>query len=208
MKFLILSMTIFCLFSSIGKSYGSFVPNAFSAKIKQKVESALGGERVSSGELKYQKRGKVYLKIESPVKDQYTFVSNGKKIWYYIPPLNEKGKGELTVQNSQNSPIGIFFDALDKGLQDNELYQVTKLKNSVQINFKEKMRSKLNLKEGLIYFSKGNKKNSFDFGRIESIDLTYNDNRKISLILSKVETQKSFPKTTFHFNPPANTNIK
>ena len=75
------------------------------------------------GLIEYQFSGNFRYEQTRPVKDKIIFISNSKqkKTWYYHAPFKKGGQGDLLLNPMQGKfPLSRFFDALTRGLNNNQ----------------------------------------------------------------------------------------
>lgn len=195
-----LFILIACFF--IVNTQAGFLPNSFRANYEQRILSTISGkEKISSGSIDYAFPGKIRIEYISPVK--MTFVSNGKKSWYYTPPFDVKEKGEVTIQSSNVLHFTKIFDYLKHGLDKNEVYSVSKEKNEYVLTFNAKAKKDLSIENLRLEFSDVNNK----FSDLKQIILVHNDNKNVKLIFSNLLENVKFEKDLFDFIIPENTKV-
>lgn len=200
------SILIYLLMSGLGSSYGkkatSFLPPTFKATFEQSFVSSLSGKtKKTTGFIEYRYPGNIKFITEIP--DKITYVSNPDKTWYYTAPFFEGEPGELTIKKTGKDGLNRFFDSLKRGLVSNKLYKVIKSKDHFKLIFTKKMASDLRMKGAILKF----KNNKANFLNLNSVQITYLDNKKIVMTLSKIEKNLMFKSKHFVFFPPKNTRI-
>lgn len=182
--------------------FASFLPSSFEAKFEQEYTSTLKGKlKKGKGAVEYKYPGQIRFETNTP--STVIFVSNGVKSWYYRAPFIEGEQGEVTESKaSEGSSIYIkFFDSLNNGLSNNEIYDVKK-GEVASIVFKPKMSKELGIKESLIYFKKGGGQK---FEDVEAIELLFPDGKKSKLKFIDLKVNSNLGADRFNFTPPANT---
>jgi len=184
------------------KKKASFLPNSFSAKFEQVYKSALSGkEKKSKGSLDYKYPGNIRFITKVP--EEVVFVSNQTTTWYYTPPFIEGEPGELTIKESGKNVLSRFFDTLSVGLSSNRYYVVKGMERARKLKFKKNKVKEVGVKEAILRF----KSNVATFKDLISVDLTYADNKKVSLKLSNLKIGAKFKKKHFTFKAPKNTKV-
>lgn len=192
----------FALLISVGAQAG-FLPNSFRANFEQRFISTITGkEKISSGSIDYAYPGQIRFEIVLPEKT--TFVSNGKKSWYYTAPFDPKEKGEVIVQPSNKLLITKFFDYLKNGLEDNDIYKVTKEKNEYILAFNPKAQKELSIEKARLEVN--DKLTSMNkLSDLKQITLLYKDNKKVKLTFSNLLENVKFEQNYFDYKIPENT---
>ncbi len=182
------------------KSKPSFLPKSFSAQFEQVYKSALSGkEKKSKGSLDYKFPGNIRFITKVP--EEVVFVSNKTTTWYYTPPFMEGEPGELTIKKTGRNVLSRFFDTLSRGLKSNKYYTVKNLEKARRLKFKKKKIKEIGIKEAIMHF----KSNIATFRDLKSVDLTYSDDKKVTLKLSNLKVGVKFKKKYFTFSAPKNT---
>lgn len=188
--------------SFIGCAF-AFLPKSFEAQIEQEQKSSLSQTvRKSQGQMFYRYPAQMRLEIKGS--DEVIFVTNGKRTWYYTGPFVEEEPGELTISDDGPNVMTKFFDSFSQGLVSNELYKVEKTPKKANVVFSEQMVKDLGIKSAEFLF----KDESYQFSKLDRINLLQEDGREIGISLKKLETDKTIDPSTFTFVAPANTKIK
>lgn len=190
-------------FAMLESVLAGYVPRAFEGEFVQTKKSIISGSLVSNITLKYQFRGNVYMKAAGD-NDETIYVCNPKKVWIYVPPLFEGEKGEVKIGNSSQYCLSKIFDKLNQGLKSNNDYSVKKLKGNIYLlEFSKVNEKKLGYQKFELVF----KDSSAKFSDLKLMRM-YSRNDKNPTVLTKklLKVSKGFPRGTFHFNPPKNTN--
>lgn len=191
------------LFLILSVEAADFLPKSFSFNFEQKFTSKLSKkEKISTGTLDYLYPGYVKFEIHSP--DKVIFVSNKEKTWYYTAPFIEGEEGELTIRpTDQKMVLGKFFDALEKGLIDNEVYSVSKVKEGNKLLFAPKSQKELGIKEAIL--SMDNSKSEFKY--VKDVLIHYTDDRKTYFAIKELKIDLGLNKDHFIFHAPPKTKI-
>lgn len=193
-----------CTLLTMSVALADFLPKTFSSQFEQNYTSSLKGrEKSGKGSIEYKYPGHIRFETDAP--STVTFVSNGKKTWYYRAPFIEGEQGEVTESSiAEGTNIYIkFFDSLNKGLVNNALYSV-KLTNYAELTFSEKLKGELSISEANIYF-KDNKIGKFE--DVEKIELVLTDNKKTTIKFLDLKVNPVISEEKFNFSPPKNTKI-
>lgn len=180
-----------------------FLPKSFSFSFEQRFISKISKkEKISSGNLDYLYPGNIRFEIENP--DKVIFVSNNEKSWYYTAPFIEGEEGELTIRsNDKRMVLAKFFDSLQKGLTNNEIYSVESVKEGKKLIFREAAKVDLGIKEAFLYLDN----DKTDFKSISKVLINYSDDRKTTFAVKSLKTELGWNKDHFIFNPPPKTKI-
>lgn len=205
LRFILLVFLVLTLADvSMAKTQKSFVPHAFSAEFVQEAKSAIS-DKVSKSNLdvKYQYPNNFYLKDNG--NDPTIYVCNQKNVWIYKPPFIEGVNGELTIGSKSDQCYSKIFDSLKYGLNSNKTYKVKKISaTNFELSFLKGAKAELGL-EKLVLVLK-NAKTSFD--NINKLELYYEGEKgPVTLSLVSISKVKAFPKETFIFKVPKNTNV-
>lgn len=196
---------VLCFFSQTSfaaKKKVRFLPESFKAVFKQTYRSQLSGTlKSSSGKIDYKFPGHIRFETKKP--DNIVFVSNKLKTWYYTAPFFKGEKGELSIQGASKNILTKFFDALNNGLNSNEIYKIIKVKNTYKMVFNKKPKKEIGIIEATLFFKGKDAK----FSSLKELALTYIDKKKVRLTLSKMKTNPKFKKNHFFFVAPKNTKI-
>ena len=98
--------------------------------------------------------------------------------------------------------LASFFDSLHKGFDKNEIFDVVKNENNVELLFKAQYRKKIKVKSAFLTFSD----KSYNLAKIQKMTLVYDNEEKGDFNIIKYE-QAVVDKKTFEFTPPPNTKI-
>ncbi|MFT6631491.1 MAG: outer membrane lipoprotein-sorting protein [Bacteriovoracaceae bacterium] len=181
-----------------------FLPRAFKASFVQEKKSPISNKvKTNDILIKYQYSSNFYLKELSA---DTTYICNKTKVWLYSPPLFDGEKGLLKIGASNKYCYSKIFDSLKKGLTDNSLYKVKKgSNNSYTISFEPKAKAQLGISKMNMVFLK----TDYTFQNISSLELFYTG-EKFPVILKRksFDVVKNFPKSTFTFKAPKNTEIQ
>ncbi len=193
-------LTFFCfLFSlQLSSALAEFLPPSFSSGFEQEYVSALKGKiKKGMGTIDYKYPGQIRFETTTP--SPVVFVSNGVKAWYYRAPFIEGEQGEVTESSArEGASVYIkFFDSLKKGLSSNEFYDV---KNN-DLSFKGKTKTELGINKAKLNF----KNSSQTFENLESIELTFSDNKLTKIKFIDLKTNANLPAERFNFVAPINT---
>ncbi len=195
MKNLILLIFISVLLSLEARS--GFIPENFKADFKKTVES---GVRVKSSEgtLSYSYPGKIKF-----IMKQSSIISDGKKLWYYIPPRIEGEKGELTISSANRISASGMFDAINSNKSTDFKKQI--INENLIYELSKKAVEKYGIKK--ITFVDKNKKFTSLNDCQQMIIITVND-KKETYELSSFDLKIKFKADDFTFSAPPKTNIK
>ncbi len=118
----------------------------------------------------------------------------------------EGEKGLLKKGSSSKYCYSKIFDSLNKGLVDNKLYKVKKAKNDLfNIFFEPKARKQLGVTKMSLKFDGKKRK----FQNISILKLFYQGEKNPVLLKRKtLKVKKKFPKGTFSFKTPSNTEVQ
>ncbi|MBF0207197.1 MAG: outer membrane lipoprotein carrier protein LolA [Oligoflexia bacterium] len=196
----------------LSSSNKKFLPDTFQAKFEQSFTSIINNKtRTGNGTLSYQYPGHLRFEVTSPNTEKSIFISNPDNSWYYTPPFDEDEKGEVLVQKSNKMFIVNFFDALKGGLVDNTHYTVSTVSGNIpiyHITFRPKTARKIGIKSANISFDgKVENKSDATFSKIKSIEITYQDDKKVLLLLSELKEDTVFASNHFEFKIPPNTKV-
>ncbi len=180
-----------------------FLPKTASFDFEQVFKSATNGKNKKTlGHMDYMYPGHIRFKVTSL--DEVEYVRNKEKTWYYTPPFTQGEPGEVTIRPTNGQmDMGKFFDVLEKGLVDNELYKAQRVPGGRKIVFLAKAQKDLGMAEALITFEGGVE----EFAKIKTVQLTYSDKKQAELTLKSIKTGIPFGKDHFIFTPPPNTNV-
>ena len=190
-------ITIFA-FLLFNNAFAEFLPSSFSSRFEQEYVSALKGKvKKGQGLIDYKYPG--HIRFETSTPSAVIFVSNGVKAWYYRAPFIDGEQGEVTETSArEGASIYIkFFDALKKGLSSNDFYDV---KNN-NLTFKGKTKTELGINKAKLNF----KNNAQSFENLESIELTFSDNKLSKIKFIDLKTNTNLSAERFNFVAPANT---
>lgn len=186
------------LMSIAATAFGEFLPPSFSSRFEQEYISTLKGKlKKGQGTIDYKYPGQIRFETNTP--STVVFVSNGAKAWYYRAPFIEGEQGEVTETSaSEGASVYIkFFDALKKGLSNNDYYDV---KDNLLL-FKSKAKSELGIIKAKLVF----KGKAANFENLEIIDLTFTDGKNSKIKFIDLKTNVAFSADKFNFVAPANT---
>ena len=190
------------LYSLFDTAMAAFLPKAFEATFVEEIQSAVSKKKKYQGtlEFKYQFPSQIYLKN---VNSNTLYICNTSKVWKYDPPFAEGEPGMVTTGASSKYCFSKLFDSLQKGLKDNKLYTVKKIKEkNYQITFKKKARAQLDVEKLLLVFESGES----ELQNVSQIDVFYVGAPKPTVLKKKsFEISKGFDKSLFVFDPPPNT---
>lgn len=191
----------FLIFSA--ETFAGFLPNSFRANFEQRFISTITGkEKISSGSIDYAFPSQIRFEIVLPEKT--TFVSNGKKSWYYTAPFDPKEKGEVIIQSSNKLLITKFFDYLKNGLESNDIYAVAKDKNEYVLTFNAKAQKELSIEKARLEVN--DKLTTMNkLSDLKQITLLYKDNKKVKLTFSNLLENVKFELNYFDYKIPENT---
>ena len=179
----------------------SFFPNNFSFDFTEVIKSQITKEVTQSeGRLRYQKPN--LLRIEKP--SEFTFVSNGKKEWFYTFPFISEEPGEVKVRAADKSLHSRLFEILDQGLITNKMYQIEKLAQSYLMTFSLDLQKELEIEKVELGFEKI--KTPKPEGMRE-MKLFFKDGRQVLLKIKSFNSAPTFTKEEFNFNIPPNTQV-
>lgn len=186
----------------------AFVPKSFQAKFIQKeVSITFNKERITNGHISYKFPGHLRFELIDEPKTQY--VSNKTKSWYYQPPMQgiKGAKGELRIMTrGQTNYLTRFFDALRKGLVENNIYSVNQKGKNIELVFSKKYQQAMGLKK--VTFPKvGKIKSVKSLKQIKEMILTKTDNKNLTLEFKDYKENISYSKNHFNFKTPENTNV-
>ncbi len=197
-------LTILLSLTLLEAALAGFLPRAFEADFVQEKRSKLSKQKVKTNlAIKYEYPSNFYLKEQE---ENTLYICNAEKVWVYNPPFMEGEKGFLRTGASNKYCFSKIFDSLKKGLTDNPLYKVKKLKgNAYSIHFEAKAKKQLGLDKMQISF-RG--KESL-FKNVKQMKLFYTGEKYPLLLTPKnLKVMNKFPKKTFKFNVPKNTEIQ
>lgn len=201
MRFLIFLILIVSL---IQAANAAFVPKSFVAELNEvhKAESI-------KTEIKYMQGGYIYYTSFDTFEEnlpQLIYVCNPKTTYKYVPPFDKSEKGELTKGDSNVYCYSKVFEALTRGLKDNELYKVKLGKKSATLTFSEKASKQLGLLK-IEFTFKNESKNSI--ADIASMVLYFEQKpQPTKFELKKFNIKQKLNKADFEFQVPENTNVK
>jgi len=177
--------------------YSGFVPKSFQANFKKTVVGLIRAS-VSTGTLSYKYPGNIKFKTKSTL-----IVSNGRKIWYYRPPMIETEKGNLEISSSGRIKAAGMFDALNA--KNSSEFKKEQKGDHLLFTLNQKAIDKYGIKK--IEFIDASKKFQTLSDCQKMIIYTVND--KIETYeLSLFKKNVKFSKKDFQFIPPINTYIK
>ncbi len=197
-RFLLVFILLYSLFDT---AMAAFLPKAFEATFIEEKVSVIGSKKtIKHIDVKYQFPSHIYLKV---VEEDALYICNSTKVWFYTPPFIEGEPGLVKVGSSSKYCYSKVFDSLKKGLKDNKLYSVKKLKNNTfELTFMDNAKKQLGLDKLKLFF----KDNKTEFQNVRSIELYYTgEAHPVALKRKKIEVSKGFKKSLFEFNPPQNT---
>lgn len=184
-------------------AHAGFLPNSFRANFEQRFISTITGkEKISSGSIDYAYPGQIRFEVVLPEKT--TFVSNGKKSWYYTAPFDPKEKGEVIIQPSNKLLITKFFDYLKNGLESNDTYTVVKEKNEYVLTFKAPAQKELSIEKARLEMN-DKVTTMTKLSELKQITLLYKDNKKVKLTFSNLLENVKFEQNYFDYKIPENT---
>lgn len=197
-----IKFSLFLILFSV-ESFAGFLPNSFRANFEQRFISTITGkEKISIGSIDYAYPGQIRFEIITPEKT--TFVSNGKKSWYYTAPFDPKEKGEVIIQPSNKLLITKFFDYLKNGLDSNDTYTVVKEKNEYILSFNAKAQKELSIEKARLEVN--DKLTTMNkLSELKQITLIYKDNKKVKLTFSNLLENVKFEQNYFDYKIPENT---
>jgi outer membrane lipoprotein carrier protein len=195
-----LLVTILFLLGSAGAK--EFLPKTFKAKFTQQYKSSLTGKtREGKGIIEYRYPG--HIRFETEGKDSLIFVSNPMKTWYYTGPAIAGEPGQMRVENTNNRALSRFFDALKEGLKNNSIYTVEKMSDqSAVLVFSKKEATELGILKAALKFTKES-----TFSEIKAVEITYSDNKVVTMLFDSLELNGNLPIERFVFVPPKETRI-
>ncbi len=185
-----------------------FIPNSFKADFEQSFVGVLTGRpKKSSGELKYLKPGNFYFEIKEPKRDRTTFMTNFEsgKSWQFNPSFDPSEKGEVNIRSSNQLPLAKFFDALSGGLDSNSHFKVNDLSGAnskilkLELVFNEIAKKEFQIEKALLIFQEGESvQRRLDY--VRQLELTYLDQKKVTLTFNKIKLNPSLKSADFVFN--------
>ncbi len=181
--------------------FADFLPSAFSSKFEQEYISTLKGKaKKGQGSIEYKYPGQIRFETTTP--STVTYVSNGVKAWYYRAPFIEGEQGEVTESSAKEGSTTYikFFDSLKNGLVSNDYYEV-KQGEPATLTFKPNASKELGIKQSKLHF----KGKAQKFEEIDTIELTFSDNKTSKLKFVELKVNSEMPAGRFNFVPPANT---
>ena len=181
--------------------FADFLPSAFSSKFEQEYISTLKGKaKKGQGSIEYKYPGQIRFETTTP--STVTYVSNGSKAWYYRAPFIEGEQGEVTESSAKEGSTTYikFFDSLKNGLVSNNYYDVKQGEPATLI-FRPAASKELGIKQSRLFF----KSKSQKFEDIDTIELTFADNKTSKLKFVELKVNPELPAGRFNFVPPANT---
>jgi outer membrane lipoprotein-sorting protein len=199
MKFLIL-----LLFPCLAMAK-SFVPASFSANFEESFKSlATGKEKKSYGKIDYKYPGQIRYEKSSP--DISSFVSNGKRSWYYVPAFVATEPGQVTIQNSSKLPLTKFLDSIKDGIEGSKLFSYKYEAKALTLTFNKDMQKEMTFKEVILHTSK-DAKTVTSLADFESMSLVSEDGKKVELKFLEFKEDVSFPTGHFDFKIPPKTKV-
>lgn len=201
MRFLIFFILIISL---IQAANAAFIPKSFVAELNEVHKS----QEIKT-QIKYMEGGYIYytsFDTFEPDQAQLVYVCNPKTTYKYVPPFDKNEKGELTRGASNVYCYSKVFEALRRGLKNNELYTVKIENNSAFLTFSEKASKQLGLKKIDLEFENKNKSSISD---VSSMILYFEQKPEpTKFVLKSFDIKQKLNKTDFEFQIPENTNIK
>ncbi len=185
-----------------------FLPKAFEAEFTQIIKYKFGSkikEKKSDITFKYLYKGNFLMESETSGQKQ-VYVCNPKEFWLYSPAIIPGEKGIAQKGSTDRHCYSKLFDSLRLGLKDNKKYTVKKKTDTEFIlAFAPAEVARLNVKELTINFKDKNTK----FDNITSFLIHWVDQKEPLKLEKKSLTYKdSFPKETFDFQVPKNTDVQ
>jgi len=196
-------MKLILLFLVSFSAFSAFLPESFSVDITQSYLTQLksGKTKISKGKIDYEFPGKLRYK-----NDELTFVANNKKSWHFTPTVFPGEKNDVVI-SSKNHLVGKLFDALKKGLTNNNLYTVDKKTDShFMLNFTQAGKESFRLKS-VEFFAYNNNKKEKTLKDIKRMSLEYIDSKSLNIEFRNFKVIDSFPASHFVFKVPKNTKI-
>lgn len=163
-----------------------------SAKFEQFEKSmTLGTTKVSKGTILIQRPTKFRWETTQP--ETSTLVSDGKKVWYYLPPFRKGEKAQLTIRQTANVQSKLAMDILSGNINLKKDFKVNRL--------------------GLRHYSLVPIKPSGDLKYIElflenktylvyKLRLVTKTGNETQLLLNEIQLNIAFSKETFNFQAP------
>jgi len=185
-----------------------FMPKAFKAEFDQSFKSVVRKKVViQPGILHYQYPGNIRFEITDP-EEGLVYVSNSSKTWYYRPPFIPGEPGELSVSPQGNTLVAKFFDGLKNGLKNNDFYKSRDLgEGKFELAFNAKSVKEMGIKKSILYFKGQVAVEKVNFSLIEKMDITFKDDKEVTLVFKKVNGEEKLDDQIFTFKAPENTNI-
>lgn len=198
-------LLIILLFGLVDIVNARFVPKSFEgifhevtahSKIKVKV--------------KYLYPGHIYYQTFDEDEPMTLYVCNSEKTYKYNYPWDKDEKGELLLGDSNKFCYSKVFDALAKGIGENNYYQSEINTNKAIIHFKENTRKQLGLKKIEIDFKKDHKVSiNSSLTHATNMILFFDTKPEpVKIELTSINDSNSLKINDFHFQAPKNTNIK
>ena len=187
------------------QSKTSFLPSKFEAQFEQNFKSTLTGKiRKSNGTIKYKYPGNIRLEISDQESSTLTYVNNSKKSWYYTPPFEPDGEGQVIIQEDHKFLMTHLFDALRNGLQNNKIYKIKKEKNIHHLIFNTESSKKYGLKKASIIF-KDKKPQQLEY--MQSLEIIYLDNKNVKFNFLSFKKNTKILSKDFVFEVPKKTEV-
>jgi outer membrane lipoprotein carrier protein len=193
------------LFLSVSLHAANLVPNSFSTTFEETTKSLVSGkDKKSYGKIDYKFPGQIRYEVTSP--NPTTFVTNGKKSWYYTPPFVEGEQGEVKIMTSSHLPFARFLDSLNGGLEKSKHFTYHYKGNDLILTFNKSSQKDTGLVEVQLHATKDartvEKIKEFDF-----ITLVRTDKQTVNLKFVEFKEDANFPSGHFEFAIPPKTKI-
>lgn len=201
-------LTLFFVLALLDTAFAGFLPKAFEAEFTQETKSKISKRvRKSKLKIKYQFSSNINFK---DLATDTLYICNKKDVWIYTPPLVDfpGEKGQVRIGSSSKYCYSKIFDSLSKGLTNNNLYTVKKNNTKkYTLTFSKKAKAQLGFEKLEILFKKQAKKISFL--DVDRMNIHYTDQKHPTILVNdKIKKKKNFPKGTFIFQVPKNTDIQ
>ena len=198
---------IFFTFVDVAFTATRFIPKSFEADLEQVVFSVtFNKESVTPVKMKYKFSNNLYFNVQSE-ETPVIYICNKEKTWIYNPPFIEGEKGEVKVGDSSKYCYVKIFDALNKGLKTNDLYEVKQQKRGARLTFKKEAVAQTGIKEVALTF-KSTWHKGLSITDVEKMEIWDTEKKKPTVFrFKKINTNAEIDFMDFEFKIPENTNV-
>lgn len=202
MKSLVLLCLCVCAKATPAKG---LVPNSFSTNFEETTKSLVSGkDKKSYGKIDYKFPSQIRYEVTSP--NPATFVTNGKKSWYYTPPFVQGEQGEVKVMNSSHLPFAKFLDSMNGGLEKSKHFTHQFKGNDLILTFNKDSQKDTGLVEVQFHAAKDAKKVQ-SIKEFENVTLVRTDKQIVNLKFIEFKDDTTLPGNHFVFNIPPRTKV-